>query len=146
MGHDPRGRRHGTPAWRDMRHDDSQQPMLERGKKLVVQMVETFQEGGKPTFVETLDAVEVAKKSGMPLAPIMIYGDDVTHILTEEGIANLLLCRTDAEREYGRPIESSERRALETQAATVSLVLPTLNEEETIGPSLGATSVAKRRP
>ena len=35
----------------------------------------------------------------MPLPPIMIYGDDVSHILTEEGIANLLLCRTDEERE-----------------------------------------------
>src|SRR5471032_2587634 len=67
MGHDPRGRRHGTPAWLDMRHDDAPQALLERGKKLVVQMVETFQEGGKPTFVETLDAVEVARKSGMPL-------------------------------------------------------------------------------
>ena len=30
---------------------------------------------------------------------MMIYGDDVTHVLTEEGIANLLLCRTDEERE-----------------------------------------------
>ena len=99
MGHDPRGRRHGTPAWLDMRHDDSQQPMLERGKKLVVQMVETFQEGGKPTFVETLDAVEVAKKSGMPLAPIMIYGDDVTHLLTEEGIAYLYKARSLEERQ-----------------------------------------------
>jgi malonate decarboxylase alpha subunit len=29
----------------------------------------------------------------------MIYGDDVSHIVTEEGIANLLLCRTPAERE-----------------------------------------------
>ena len=29
----------------------------------------------------------------------MIYGDDVTHIVTEEGVANLLLCRTPAERE-----------------------------------------------
>ncbi len=29
----------------------------------------------------------------------MIYGDDVTHIVTEEGIANLLLCRDLAERE-----------------------------------------------
>src|SRR4051812_50055512 len=29
----------------------------------------------------------------------MIYGDDVSHILTEEGIANLLLCRTPDERE-----------------------------------------------
>jgi malonate decarboxylase alpha subunit len=29
----------------------------------------------------------------------MIYGEDVSHVLTEEGIANLLLCRTDEERE-----------------------------------------------
>ncbi|MEB0174397.1 malonate decarboxylase subunit alpha, partial [Undibacterium sp. CCC1.1] len=44
----------------------------------------TFQEGGKPTFVETLDAIDVAKKSGMPLAPIMIYGDDVFFFVTDE--------------------------------------------------------------
>jgi malonate decarboxylase alpha subunit len=36
---------------------------------------------------------------GAELPPIMIYGDDVTHIVTEEGIANLLLCRTPEERE-----------------------------------------------
>jgi malonate decarboxylase alpha subunit len=35
----------------------------------------------------------------MPLPPIMIYGEDLTHILTEEGIANLLLCRNEEERE-----------------------------------------------
>ena len=29
----------------------------------------------------------------------MIYGEDVTHIITEEGIANLLLCATPEERE-----------------------------------------------
>ncbi len=29
----------------------------------------------------------------------MIYGEDVTHIVTEEGIANLLLCRSVEERE-----------------------------------------------
>jgi malonate decarboxylase alpha subunit len=73
--------------------------MLERGRKLVVQMVETYQEGGKPTFVETLDAVEVAKKAGMPLAPVMIYGDDVTHLLTEEGIAYLYKARSLEERQ-----------------------------------------------
>jgi malonate decarboxylase alpha subunit len=33
------------------------------------------------------------------LVPVMIYGDDVTHIVTEEGIANLLLCRSPTERE-----------------------------------------------
>ncbi len=101
MGHDPRGRRHATSAWLDMRQDQSGSPeaMLERGKKRVVQMVETFQEGGKPTFVDQLDAVEVAKKSGMPLAPIMIYGDDVTHLLTEEGIAYLYKARSLEERQ-----------------------------------------------
>ncbi|UMX50685.1 malonate decarboxylase subunit alpha [Klebsiella pneumoniae] len=71
---------------------------MQRGKKLVVQMVETFQAGVKPTFVETLDAVEVAKTSGMPLAPVMIYGDDVTHVLTEEGIAYLYRAESLEER------------------------------------------------
>ncbi len=66
--------------------------------KLVVQMVETFQAGGKPTFVEKLEAVDVGKESGMPLAPVMIYGDDVTHVLTEEGIAYLYRARTLEER------------------------------------------------
>nr|WP_024306329.1 malonate decarboxylase subunit alpha [Pseudomonas sp. P818] len=101
MGHDPRGRRHATPAWLDMATPGGEGPvtLLERGKKLVVQMVETFQEGGKPTFVERLDAVDVAKKAGMPLAPIMIYGDDVTHLLTEEGIAYLYKARTLEERQ-----------------------------------------------
>ena len=41
----------------------------------------------------------LAEQAGMALPPIMIYGEDVTHVLTEEGIANLLLCRNDAERE-----------------------------------------------
>jgi malonate decarboxylase alpha subunit len=70
-----------------------------RGQKLVVQMVETFREHMQPAFVETLDAWSSAEQAGMELPPIMIYGDDVTHILTEEGIANLLLCRSDEERE-----------------------------------------------
>jgi malonate decarboxylase alpha subunit len=86
MGHDPRGRRHATPAWLDLIEVDDP---LARGKKLVVQSVETFQGAGQPTIVETLDAVAVGKDSGMPLAPVMIYGDDVTHVLTEEGIAYL---------------------------------------------------------
>jgi malonate decarboxylase alpha subunit len=31
----------------------------------------------------------VGEKSGMPVAPVMIYGDDVSHVVTEEGIAHL---------------------------------------------------------
>ncbi|WP_134579794.1 malonate decarboxylase subunit alpha, partial [Pseudomonas aeruginosa] len=97
MGHDPRGRRHSTAAWLDMRGEP--EALLERGRKLVVQMVETFQDGGKPTFVERLDALEVARQTGMPLAPVMIYGDDVTHVLTEEGIAYLYKARSLEERQ-----------------------------------------------
>lgn len=95
MGHNPGGRRHATPAWLDLIETDDP---LARGRKLVVQMVETFQAGGKPTFVESMDAVQVAKDSGMPLAPVMIYGDDVTHVLTEEGIAYLYKARSLEER------------------------------------------------
>jgi malonate decarboxylase alpha subunit len=65
----------------------------------VVQMVETFREHMQPAFVEKLDAWELGERAGMALPPIMIYGDDVTHVLTEEGIANLLLCRGEEERE-----------------------------------------------
>ena len=36
---------------------------------------------------------------GLANPPVMIFGDDVTHIVTEEGIANLLLCRDAGERE-----------------------------------------------
>ena len=86
MGHDPKGRRHATPAWLDLMESDNP---VARGKKLVVQMVETFQNGAQPAIVDTLDAVQVGKDSGMPVAPVMIYGDDVTHVLTEEGIAYL---------------------------------------------------------
>ena len=86
MGSDPHGRRHGTPAWLSMRTSDSP---LERGRKLVVQMVETFQQGNVPVFVEKLDAESVGKKAHLPLAPVMVYGDDVTHVVTEEGIAYL---------------------------------------------------------
>lgn len=95
MGHDPHGRRHATPAWLDMMEGNDP---LERGRKLVVQMVETWQSGAQPTFVESLDAVEVSKESGMPIAPVMIYGDDVTHVLTEEGIAYLYRAESLEER------------------------------------------------
>lgn len=100
MGADARGRRHASPAWlkagREAREGGGRMP---RGQKLVVQMVETFREHMQPAFVDRLDAWELAESAGMELPPVMIYGDDVTHILTEEGIANLLLCRNAEERE-----------------------------------------------
>ena len=100
MGADARGRRHASPAWLKAGQQAGQgRNRMPRGQKLVVQIVETFREHMAPAFVERLDAWELAEQAKMALPPVMIYGDDVTHILTEEGIANLLLCRTDEERE-----------------------------------------------
>jgi malonate decarboxylase alpha subunit len=95
MGHDPHGRRHASPAWLDLIPVPSP---VARGRKLVVQVVETFHSGSSPAFVETLDAVAVGQKAGMPIAPIMIYGDDVSHVVTEEGIAYLYKAEGQEER------------------------------------------------
>jgi malonate decarboxylase alpha subunit len=86
MGHDPHGRRHPSAAWLDLAHGEG---ASRRGRKLVVQMAQTFRAGGVPTFVETLDAIDVGKQAGMSLPPVMIYGDDVSHVVTEEGVAYL---------------------------------------------------------
>jgi len=98
MGSDPHGRRHASPAWLKAGRE-AYGPKAIRGRKLVVQMVETFREHMAPVFVEELDAWKLQKMMGADLPPIMIYGDDVSLIVTEEGIANLLLCRTPEERE-----------------------------------------------
>ena len=102
MGADARGRRHASPAWlkagAQARAGLSGARGTPRGQKLVVQMVETFREHMQPAFVDRLDAWTLAEQAGFALPPIMVYGDDVSHVLTEEGIANLLLCRSDEER------------------------------------------------
>lgn len=101
MGADARGRRHPSEPWlqagREADPDGS--ALLRRGRKLVVQIGETFGEKNVPLFVEQLDALALAEKLKLDLAPVMIYGDDVTHVVTEEGVANLLLCRDVNERE-----------------------------------------------
>ena len=95
MGHNPGGRRHSTDAWFDLKTSDEP---LARGKKLVVQVAETFQEANKPVFVESLDAISVKDQAKLAVAPVMIYGEDVTHIVTEEGIAYLYKSDSIAER------------------------------------------------
>ena len=99
MGADARGRRHASPAWLRAGKEGRGNIEMPRGQKLVVQIVETFREHMHPTFVERLDAWELAATANMELPPVMIYGEDMTHIITEEGIANLLLCTTPQERE-----------------------------------------------
>ena len=116
MGHDPHGRRHSSPAWLDLVASASP---LARGRKLVVQVIETFHSGNTPAFVETLDAVAVGRKAGMPLAPIMIYGDDVSHVVTEEGITYLYKAEGQTER----------RRALAAVAGVSPIGLKARPEE-----------------
>jgi malonate decarboxylase alpha subunit len=100
MGSQPTGRRHPTKAWLKAGAEANPGPGSIPGRKLVVQLVETFQSGGVPTFVEELDAADDSIKDALHgVVPVMIYGDDVTHIVTEEGIANLGACRDDAERQ-----------------------------------------------
>jgi malonate decarboxylase alpha subunit len=96
MGADARGRRHDSPTW--LRAGEDAGDHL-RGRKLVVQMVQTRQPGGAPSFVERLDAFDLAASAGFALPPVMIYGDDVSHVITEQGVANLLRCRSLRERE-----------------------------------------------
>ncbi|WEV36374.1 malonate decarboxylase subunit alpha [Lactobacillus sp. ESL0677] len=96
MGSNPTGRRHSTPAWQSLRPDDNP---LGKGQKLVVQMVETFGANKKPVFVDQLDAVEVQKEAKLKNVPIMIYSEDTTHIVTEEGIAYLYKTDSMAERQ-----------------------------------------------
>ena len=96
MGADARGRRHTSPAWL---RAGQQAGDSSRGRKLVLQMVETRQPNGTPSFVERLDAIDLAATARLALPPVMVYGDDVTHVITEEGVANLLLCRSARERE-----------------------------------------------
>ena len=100
MGADARGRRHESAAWVKAGEEARQgRDVMPRGRKLVVQMVETFREHMAPAFVERLDAWDLAETMGLANPPVMIFGDDVTHVVTEEGIANLLLCRDLEERE-----------------------------------------------
>jgi malonate decarboxylase alpha subunit len=96
MGADARGRRHDSPTW--LRAGEEAGDHL-RGRKLVVQMVQTHQPNGAPSFVERLDAFDLAASAGFALPPVMIYGDDVSHVITEKGVANLLRCRSSLDRE-----------------------------------------------
>jgi malonate decarboxylase alpha subunit len=72
---------------------------VERGRKLVIQMVETFGAGRVPSFVHRLDAWTLMEEAGFAIPPIMMYGDAITHLVTEEGIAHLLRCDSLKQRE-----------------------------------------------
>jgi len=101
MGCDPRGRRHASDAWLKCGDEGAAKPGLTgglpRGRRLVVQLQETFREKWAPGFVDKLDAWELAELTGLAIPPVMIYGDDLSHIVTEEGIAYLNRCSSPEE-------------------------------------------------
>ncbi len=99
-GADVRVRPHLPPCPRAGREaDPDMSAPLRRGRKLVVQIGETFGEGNAPLFVEKGSALDLAEQLHLSQAPTTVYADNATHIVTEEGIANLLLCRDKDEYE-----------------------------------------------
>lgn len=102
LGCDAKGRRHTTAPWlqcgAELGVREECIGTAQRGKKLVVQLVDTLSKKLQPGFVEELDAVTLAQHAGLSIEPIMIYGDDLTHIISEVGIAYLHKCRNMAER------------------------------------------------
>ncbi len=95
MGHNTLGRRHASPAWTAMMPKPGNS--LIGGRKLVVQMLASQGRFGY-NFVPELDAVKIGRAAGFDAAPVMIYGEDVTHVVTEQGIAYLYLAGSEEER------------------------------------------------
>ena len=102
LGGTPPGRRHSSASWKKTSRENRaffKSTGFKKGQKLVVQMTPTVSEKkGIPVFVDELDAVSLYKEGKFDSPPVMIYADNVTHIVTECGIANLLKCSGKRER------------------------------------------------
>jgi len=121
LGGTPPGRRHVTEAFTKAGYQENG---VHYGRKLVVQLTPTKSEGkGIPVFVPELYAETLYKDGLFAAPPIMIAGDQLTHIVTEAGIAYLdrardLKTRMQAiaavagETEVGATISDKERSAL----------------------------------
>lgn len=97
LGSNSRGRRHVSEPWLRAGEEDAlaagETGGLPIGRKLVVQITPTVTEKkGIPVFVEKLDAVMLHDQGLFPMPPVMLYGDEITHIVTEQGIAMLHRC------------------------------------------------------
>ncbi|HPG31384.1 MAG TPA: malonate decarboxylase subunit alpha [bacterium] len=96
LGGTPPGRRHLTEAFMK---SGSMMNNYFAGKKLVVQVTPTVSaKKAIPVFVEELDAVSLCKEGFFEKPPVMISYDQVTHIVTEKGIAYLDRCEDLNER------------------------------------------------
>ncbi len=90
LGSTPPGRRHMTETYKkagEFKNDNY------FGQKLVVQMTPTVSEKkGIPVFRDRLDAYKMYEDGNFSAPPVMIDGEQLTHIVTEEGIAYLDRC------------------------------------------------------
>lgn len=103
LGSNAVGRRHVTPAWlkvgQEIAAAKGRKGVDVRGHKLIVQLTPTVSaKKNIPVFVDELDANQMAEQGIFELPPVMIYGDDITHIVTEKGIAYLCRCGSREER------------------------------------------------
>ncbi|MBA4388581.1 MAG: malonate decarboxylase subunit alpha [Verrucomicrobia bacterium] len=90
LGGTPPGRRHMTDAYRKA---GTVRDGIFHGRKLVVQVAPTVSEKKKiPVFVDELDAMAMAAEGLFDVAPVMIAGEQLTHLVTEAGIAVLHAC------------------------------------------------------
>ncbi len=91
LGGSPPGRRNYTKA---VTGAGLWQEGIFKGRKLVVQITPTVSEKKQiPVFVNELDAISLYKDGVFSKPPVMISGDQVTHIVTETGIAYLDRCK-----------------------------------------------------
>ncbi len=124
LGGTPPGRRHVTEAFTKAGYQENG---VHYGRKLVVQLTPTKSEGkGIPVFVPELYAQTLYKEGLFPAPPIMIAGDQLTHVVTEVGIAYIdkardLKTRMQAiaavagETEVGAMVSDKERSDLRSR-------------------------------
>jgi malonate decarboxylase alpha subunit len=128
LGSSPPGRRHGSPSGRLAGEQDAagraQCGGIPRERKLVIQVTPTtIGRTNTPVFRKRLEALDLWQEGLFPAPPVMIYGDQITHIVTERGLAHLILCESLAERQaairaiagksdLSTPEQPSETRAL----------------------------------
>ena len=97
---------------------------IQSGHKLVVQLTPTVSaKKGVPVFVENLDATLMAQQGLFELPPVMIYGEDITHIVTEKGIAYLCRCGSPEERRAAIRAVASRTPVGEEEIASETEVL-----------------------
>ncbi len=133
LGANPNGRRHRSSAWNAAGNEiraaagPEKDNHLERGHKLTIQVTPTVSEKkGIPVFVDELDGIALYREGLLDAPAVMLPAEDITHIVTEIGIAFLLRCRDIDERRaairavagdtpVGRRARSHETRELQSR-------------------------------